>query len=121
MAEDGRRCGSLVTKVEMRQAEGTWGLKHLRWVRAFWPQCCAAEGKAPTVGQDTVATAAMLQREKETAHQHRQDASLSQGHRDNVQGLALWFSCPEFHSPRTPAGLLEPQRIISGSWEWGGG
>lgn len=56
VAEDGRRCGSLVTKVEMRQAEGTWWVRHLLWVRALWPQCCAAEGKAPTVGQDTVVT-----------------------------------------------------------------
>lgn len=36
VVEDGRRCGFLVTKVEMRQAEGTWEVRHLLWDRTLW-------------------------------------------------------------------------------------
>lgn len=76
-------------------------------------------GKVPTVGQRFVTTGAMLQRDNETAYQHRQDTSLSTGQRENVQKSCFTVQLPRPHSPRPPAGFLKQQLIISGSWEWG--
>jgi hypothetical protein len=64
-----------------------------------------------------VITAARVEREKETAHQHSQLGYLTvpRTHEKMVRSLAFWSSCQEIHSPRTSAGCLKQQFPTSSS------